>query len=111
MAPSVLRAHPASPLGVCRDGAPITSLGKLYWCLTASVILLSNLNPPSFRLKPFPLALPHQPLLKAVPFLLTAPLDTERTLHPNQGHSQWQLLKAVLVSILLQLPSLHLALV
>lgn len=53
-----------SPSGLTVGGlqgrAPITSLGKLCWCLTASIILLSNLNPPSFRLKPFPLALPHR---------------------------------------------------
>ena len=53
-------------LGVSKDGAPVTSLGSLCQRLVAltgkHLFLASNLNLPSFSLKPFPLVLSQQPL-------------------------------------------------
>jgi len=46
--PQVLRAPSSLTLGVCRDGAPITSLGNMCQCFTSLSIknffLISNLN-------------------------------------------------------------------
>ena len=73
--------HPVS-----RDRNAITSLGNLFHCLTTPIIknffLISNLNLHSFRLKPFPLVLSQQILLKSLSssFLYSPSLHTGRLL-------------------------------
>lgn len=56
-----------------------TSLGIHFQCFSTlrikNVLLISNLNIPSFNLKPFPVILLQQTLLQSVPFFLTAPLE------------------------------------
>ena len=55
-----------------RDGASTASLGSLCQCLTAlwvkNFFLTSNLNLPSFSLKPFPLVLSLSAHVQLVPF-------------------------------------------
>ena len=55
-------------LKVFRDGASTISLGNMFQCLTTIILkhffLISNLDPFSFSLKAFPLALSQQALLK-----------------------------------------------
>ena len=60
----VLRAPSSLTLNVSRDGAPTTSLGNQSF-------LISNLNLPSFSLKPFPLVISPGTLLRSLspPFL------------------------------------------
>ena len=57
-------------LNVSRDGASTTSLGNLFQCFTTlsvkNAFLISSLNLPSFSLKPSPLVLSQQPLLKSL---------------------------------------------
>ncbi|KAK4823530.1 hypothetical protein QYF61_003039 [Mycteria americana] len=64
----LLRAPANLSLNVSRDGASTTSLGNLGQCFTTlivkSVFLISSLNLPSFSLKPLPLVLSQQALLK-----------------------------------------------
>jgi len=64
----LLRALSNLAWNVSRDGASTTSLGSLGQGLTTltvkNVFLLSSLNLPSFSLKPLPLVLPQQALLK-----------------------------------------------
>lgn len=69
------RAWSSPALIVSRDGASTTSLGELFWCLTALTgkyfFCISNLNIPSLSLKPFPLALSQQiPLKNLTPSFL-----------------------------------------
>ena len=68
-------------LNVSKDGASTTSLSKLFHCFTTLIaknfLLTSNLNLPSFSLKPFPLLLSQQTLLKSLsPSCLQPPLTT-----------------------------------
>jgi len=73
---------------VSRDGASTTSLRSLFQGLTALTVtdffLIPDLNLPSLSLKPFPLVLSAQVLLKTFfpgPLLsCSSPVDTERLL-------------------------------
>ena len=59
------------PLGEGKRGASFNSLGNLFQSFTnliVKIFLISNLNIPSFSLKPFPLVLLQKTLLKAVYF-------------------------------------------
>ncbi|KAK4816374.1 hypothetical protein QYF61_016278 [Mycteria americana] len=53
-----------------QDGASATSLGNLFQCLTTiitkNLFLISSLNLPSFSLKPLPLVLSQQALIKSL---------------------------------------------
>jgi len=64
----LLRALCNLALNISRDGASITSLGSLCQCFTTLIVknyfLVSSLNLPSFSLKPLPLVLSQQILLK-----------------------------------------------
>ena len=64
------RAPSSLALTVSRNGASTTSLGNLFQCLTTLTIedffVISNLNLPSLSLKPFPLFLSTQTLLKSL---------------------------------------------
>ncbi|KAK4828550.1 hypothetical protein QYF61_027519 [Mycteria americana] len=64
----LLRAPSNLTLNVSRDGASTTSLGNMFQCFTTlilkNVVLISSLNLPSFSLKPLPLLLSQQALLK-----------------------------------------------
>jgi len=64
----LLRAPSNLTLNVPRDGASTTSLGNLSQCFTALIVknffLISSLNLPAFHLKPLPLVLSQQALLK-----------------------------------------------
>ncbi|KAK4807110.1 hypothetical protein QYF61_018451 [Mycteria americana] len=65
-------------LTVSRDGASTTSLGNLFQCFTTLIVknffLISSLNLPSFSLKPLPLVLSQQALVKSLaPSFLEAP--------------------------------------
>ncbi|KAK4829612.1 hypothetical protein QYF61_005739 [Mycteria americana] len=57
----LLKAPSNLALNTSKDGASTTSLGNLFQCLTTLIgknfFLISNLNLPSFSLKPLPLAL------------------------------------------------------
>jgi len=59
-------------LEASRDGASSTSLGNLCGCLSILTVedsfLISNLSLPSLSLKPFPLVLSQQTLLKSLSF-------------------------------------------
>ena len=72
----VLSAPSSLVLSVSRDEAPTASLGNLCQCLTTLIIkyffLISNLNLLSLSLKPFPLVLLPQTLLKS-PLLSYSP--------------------------------------
>ena len=77
-------------MAVSRDGASTASLGNLCQCLTTLSIkhffLMSNQNLSSFSVKPFPLVLSQQTLLKSLsPSFLQPPLDTERLLSGHPG--------------------------
>ena len=65
-APSVLRA-PSPDIGCLQGWGTTTFLGNLCCCLTAlgveNFFLMSNLNQPTFSLKPFPLILSQQALM------------------------------------------------
>ncbi|KAK4815356.1 hypothetical protein QYF61_001344 [Mycteria americana] len=65
---TILRAPSSLTLNVSRDGAPTTSLGNLCQCFTTVIVkkffLISSLNLPSLSLKPLPLVLSQQALLK-----------------------------------------------
>jgi len=56
-------------LNTAREGAATASLGNLFQDLTSlrvkNFFLISNLNQPSFNLKPLPLALSPQALVKS----------------------------------------------
>ena len=63
----VLRAWPTVTINVSRDGAPTTSLGNLFQCLTTlavkTFLLTSNLNLPSSSFYPHSQAcIPHPSL-------------------------------------------------
>ncbi|KAK4832076.1 hypothetical protein QYF61_020632 [Mycteria americana] len=64
----LLQAPSNLTLNVARDGASTTSLGNLFQCFTTLIVknffLISSLNLPSFSLKPLPLVLSQQVLLK-----------------------------------------------
>ena len=64
------RALSSLALNVSRDGASTTTLGSLCQCLTTLTVKYflckSSLNLPSFSLKPFPLVLLPQTLLKSL---------------------------------------------
>lgn len=67
-------------LNASRDGAPTASLGKLLHLFTIlilkNLILMCNLNPPSFSLKPDPPVLPLHTLTKTpFPAFLLAPFN------------------------------------
>jgi len=66
----LLRALSSLTLNVSRDGASTTSLGNLGQCLTTLSVknfsLLSSVNLPSLCLKPLPLVLSQQALLKSL---------------------------------------------
>ncbi|NXW02077.1 CMC1 protein, partial [Fregetta grallaria] len=66
----LLRAPSNLTLNVPRDGACTISLGNLCQCFTILIIknvfLICSLNLPSFSLKPLPLALSQQALLKTL---------------------------------------------
>ncbi|KAK4828156.1 LOW QUALITY PROTEIN: hypothetical protein QYF61_024071, partial [Mycteria americana] len=66
----LLRAPSNLTLNVSRHGASTTSLGNLFQCFTTlivkNVFLISTLNLPSFSLKPLPLVLSQQALLKSL---------------------------------------------
>ena len=73
----VLRAPSSLTLGVFKGGAPTTSLGNLCQCLTSLIVKnffpMSNLNLPSFSVKPFPLVLSQlDPAKVSVTFLPAA---------------------------------------
>ena len=74
----VLGALASLTLSVSRDEVSTTSLDNPCQCLTALAVkdhsLVSILNLPSLNLKPFPLILLPQTLLKSVPFFPVAPL-------------------------------------
>ena len=64
------RALPGLALKISSDRASSISLGNLFHCLTTLTVkdffLVSNLNLPSLSLKPLPLFLSQQPLLKSL---------------------------------------------
>ena len=66
-------------LKASKDGKSTTSPSNLFQCLTTLTVkdlfLISNLNLPSLSLKPFPLVLSLQTLLKTVPFFPVAPFQ------------------------------------
>ena len=67
--PDQVSQCPNQPINVPSVGVAFTtSLGNLFQCLTILIVkilfLISNLNLPSFSLKPFPLVLSQQNLLK-----------------------------------------------
>lgn len=71
----MLRAPSSLTLSIYRDRTSTTSLGNLYHCLTTLIVksffCISNLNLPSLSLKPFPLILSQQALLKRLsPYFL-----------------------------------------
>ena len=75
----LLRAPSNLAWNVFRDGASTTSLGNLCQCFTTlsvkNFFLISSLNLPSFGLKPSPLVLSQQALLKDLsPSFLKAPI-------------------------------------
>jgi len=74
----LLRAPSRLALHVSEDEASTTSLGNLFQCLITLILkslFLFNLNLPSSSLKPFPLVLSQQTLLKSLsPSLLQPPL-------------------------------------
>ena len=75
----MLRAPSSLTFSGSRNGASITSLGNLCQCLTTLIVenffLVSNINLPSFHLKPFVPLLPQQTLLKSLsPFFLMTSL-------------------------------------
>ena len=61
----VLRAPSSLALNPAREEAATASLGNLGQCFTTlmgkNFFLISNLNPPSFSLKPLPLSYPYKP--------------------------------------------------
>jgi len=66
-----------------RDGASTTSLGNRFWCLSTLIVknffLMPSVNLPSFSLKPLPLVLLLQALIKVSLHLsYKPPLSTER---------------------------------
>jgi len=61
----LLRAPSNLMLKVSRDGASTMSLGNLFQCFTVkNFFIISSLNLPSISLKPLPLVLLQQALLK-----------------------------------------------
>ena len=67
----VLKAWSSQTLSVSKNRAFTTFLGNMCQCLTTLVkkfYLISNLNLPSFSLRPFPLVLSQQTLLKSTSF-------------------------------------------
>ena len=64
-------------LKVSSDGASTTSLDSLFHCLTTLILknfsFISNLNLPSFSLKPFPLVLSQQILPNSLSLLSYSP--------------------------------------
>ena len=66
----LLRASFSLTLNISRDGASITILAILFQCLITLIVkkkkifLISNLNLPSVILKPFPLVLSQETVLK-----------------------------------------------
>jgi len=80
----LLRAPSILDLNVSWDGASPTSLGNLCQDFTTLIVknffFISSLNLPSFNLKPFPLALSQQALLKNLSPSYKPPLSTERLL-------------------------------
>ena len=82
--PRVLRAPSNLALNTAREGAATASLGNLCQGLTTlrvkDFFLLSNLNLPSFSLKPLPLVLPLNALVKSPsPAFLQAPSWQEKS--------------------------------
>jgi len=76
----VLRAPSSLAWNVPRDGAATTSLGNLCQgfntLMAKNFFLISSLNLPSFSLKPLPLVLLLQDLLKSLsPSFLISPLS------------------------------------
>ncbi|KAK4831170.1 hypothetical protein QYF61_015640 [Mycteria americana] len=67
----LLKAPSNLALNTSRDGASTASLGNLFQCLATLIVknffLISNLNLPSFSLKPLPLVLSLQALVKSPP--------------------------------------------
>ena len=65
-----LRTLSSLTLNVSRDGASTASQDFLFQCLTIFIVknyfLISDLNLPPFSLKPFPLVLSQQTLLKSL---------------------------------------------
>ena len=81
------RAPSNRALNTYRDGAATTSLGSLFQHLTILIVknfpLTSNLNLPSFNLKPFPLVLLpcYLPLWRVVVCLLKVKYKVQNRLH------------------------------
>ena len=65
--------HPPPPWATCASAV-----------IVKNFFLISNLNLPSFSLRPFPLVLSQQLLLKSIPVFLTTPL-TDRLLSGLPG--------------------------
>ena len=65
----LLKALSSLASNTCRDGASTASLGNLFQCLSTLIgknfFLISNLNPPSFSLKPLTLVLSLHYLTKS----------------------------------------------
>jgi len=79
----LLKAPSQLTLNSSKEAASKTSLGILFQWFTTRIVknffLLSNLNLPSFTLKPLPLVLSLQVPLKSLsPFFLWVSLSTER---------------------------------
>jgi len=77
--PRVLQATSNLALNTAREGAATASLGNLGQCLTTlrvkNFFLVSNLNLPSFSLKPLPLVLSLHALVKGPLQLSCRPLQ------------------------------------
>jgi len=108
---------PANPaLNTAREGAATASLGNLFQCFTTLTVknffFVSNLNLPSFSLKPLPLVLSLHALVKCPPPALAGPLQvlegsSEVSLKPSLPQpEQPQLSQPVLTGEVLQ-PSDH----
>ena len=84
-------------LSVSKHGASTTSLGNLSYCLISLIVksffLISNLNLLSFSLKPFPLVLSQQTLLKSLCSFLYTPSWIFLILQPQStltGRAQYR---------------------
>ncbi|KAK4827563.1 hypothetical protein QYF61_019187 [Mycteria americana] len=127
--PGCSKPHPTWPWNTSRGGASTTSLDDLFQCLTTlivkNLILISNLNLPTFSLKPLPLVLsPHalapftcwkaarrspRSLLQAEQPQLSQPVFVGEVLQPS-GHLHGpplDLLQQLHVLLMLRPPELH----
>ncbi|KAK4828307.1 LOW QUALITY PROTEIN: hypothetical protein QYF61_025319 [Mycteria americana] len=80
----LLKAPSNLASNISRDGVPTTSLGNLFQCLTILILenffLISNLNLPSFSLKPLTLVLSLHALVKSPSPAFLPPAGTGRLL-------------------------------